>query len=236
MLTGGSRRWFRLPAIPLAIKGALKKSQTDCGLNSTCGGDWRSLLGIGVGSVTSVFHRRWIPSRRWAEVIWGTWIRVFASRWLSNVSPHGQRIREFGFWVARVPTMARRRDQAIRGSAPRHFISPSPSARRPPITSRSRRTISRSHRSRIFGRSDPPHFEPYGVGAMRKLLWGHRASKTAVLSAPLAGHHFGDSEHSSTALRPFFLPPQATEQLSTHTLPVAFNPSSSAARILRAWP
>jgi len=74
------------------------------------------------------------------------------------------------------------------------------------ITSRSRRTIWWSHQVQIFRRSGPRHIEPYGVGVMRKLLWGHRASKTAVLSAPLAGHHFGDSEHSSTALRPFFLP------------------------------
>ena len=41
MLTGGSRRWFRLPAISLAIKGVLNKSQNDCGLNSTCGSDGR---------------------------------------------------------------------------------------------------------------------------------------------------------------------------------------------------
>ena len=45
MLTGGSRRWFRLPAIPLAIKGALKKSQTACALNSTYGNDAQQRFG-----------------------------------------------------------------------------------------------------------------------------------------------------------------------------------------------
>jgi hypothetical protein len=39
MLMGGSRRWFRLPAIRLAIKGALRKSQIDCAFSLTCGND-----------------------------------------------------------------------------------------------------------------------------------------------------------------------------------------------------
>ncbi len=47
------------------------------------------LLGIGEGAVSGEFHG--------PAVIWGTWITVSSSRWLSNRSPHGQRIMLFGF-------------------------------------------------------------------------------------------------------------------------------------------
>src|SRR3982074_1369709 len=38
-LTGGSRQYFRVPAIRSASKGALRRSQVDCAFSLTCGND-----------------------------------------------------------------------------------------------------------------------------------------------------------------------------------------------------